>query len=120
MNIQIMNQYGISFNKKVNGVIETGSNSIELTNYLYLYSRYKPSLEEFISAIDLALNGQFDSIDEDDKVWSQELGYDMYIGTILDESTFELYLADHYEETVKIYPLIDVREIFNSLLEFIQ
>ncbi|MNY24239.1 hypothetical protein D3C86_1579420 [compost metagenome] len=74
-------------------------------------------LQEFLSTLNLALNRN--SISSDDKEWSVELGRQMYTGIIQNNMTFDLFLEDHYDQTLETFPLSDIKEIFSSLLEFI-
>jgi len=57
-----LGQYGISFARKANGLIDIKANSKNLDIYLYLLSKYKPLLEELISTLKLVIIGQFGSI----------------------------------------------------------
>ncbi|RNL51155.1 hypothetical protein [Pedobacter jejuensis] len=118
MSSKTLGQYGISFARKANGLIDIKANSKNLDIYLYLLSKYKPLLEELISTLKLVITGQFGSINADNLIWPRELGYDIYIGEIVSSTTFELYLADSYEETIEFFPLEDVEQIAISLLKF--
>jgi hypothetical protein len=117
MNNTILNQYGITFTKQSNGNIKINSNLRSLNSYLYVLTRQKRMLQELINTLNLTLRGN--PISPDDKEWSVELGLQMYTGIIQNDMTFDLFLEDHYNETLEIFPLSDIREIFNSLLEFI-
>jgi hypothetical protein len=117
MNTNILNQYGITFNKQVNGNIKINANSRNLNAYLYMLTRQKNMTHELITTINIALGGN--SISPDDKEWTVELGLQMYTGVIQNNMTFDLFLEDHYDQTLETFPLSDIREIFSSLLEFI-
>jgi hypothetical protein len=117
MNNTILNQYGITFNKQSNGNIKINANSRSLDCYLYMLTRQKEMLQELITTLNMALIGN--SISPDDKEWSVELGLQIYTGVIQSNMTFDLFLEDHYDQTLETFPLSDIREIFNSLLEFI-
>ncbi|WP_158728535.1 MULTISPECIES: hypothetical protein [unclassified Flavobacterium] len=117
MNNTILNQYGITFNKQSNGNIKINANSRNLDCYLYMLTRQKRMLQELITTLNMALIGN--SISPDDKEWSVELGLQIYTGVIQNDMTFDLFLEDHYDQTLETFPLSDIREIFNSLLEFI-
>jgi hypothetical protein len=117
MNTSLLNNYGISFNEQTNGNIRITANSLNLAIYMDKYTRQKRMLQEFIATLNLALAGN--SISLDDKEWSVELGLQIYTGVIQNNMTFDLFLEDHYNQTLETFPLSDVKEIFSSLLEFI-
>jgi hypothetical protein len=117
MNNTILNQYGITFNKQSNGNIKINSNLRSLNPYLYMLTRQKKMLQDLITTLNLTLGGN--SISPDNKEWSVELGLQIYTGIIQNDMTFDLFLENHYNETLETFPLSDIREIFNSLSEFI-
>jgi hypothetical protein len=119
MNKSILNQYRISFNKQTNGSIKVNATSKNLDNFLYMFARQKTQLELFLQTITLALNGNYNSIPYDNREWNQEIGLNIYTGIIQNDMTFDLFLEDHYNQTKETFPLSDVKEIFQSLLEFI-
>lgn len=117
MNTSILNNYGISFNRQINGNIRIRANSRNLAIYIDKFTKQKRMLEEFISVLILTLQGN--TVSSDDKEWSVELGLQIYTGIIQNDMTFDLFLEDHYEQTLEAFPLADIKEIFSSLLEFI-
>lgn len=120
MNKAILNQYGITFNLQSNANIKTNATSPNLDIYIYMYSKSKKELIRFVNTMDTVLAGDYNSIPYDDREWSREVGTQIYTGIIQDDLTFDLFLEDHYENTLETFPLTDIREIFNSLLEFMQ
>jgi hypothetical protein len=116
MNYTILNQYGISFQKKSNGDIEVHANSRNLNNYMYMFARNKYNLERFVAVINQVINNGVNSISYNDKSWNIELGTQIYSGVIYDDTSFDLYFEEEENET---FPLNDIKEIFKSLLEFI-
>ncbi|WP_143187740.1 hypothetical protein [Flavobacterium sp. CF108] len=74
-------------------------------------------LQDLIITLDLALNGNL--ISSEDKEWSVELGLQQYTGIIKSNMTFDLFLEDHYDQTLENFPLTDIKEILESLLSFI-
>ncbi|SNR46859.1 hypothetical protein [Flavobacterium sp. ov086] len=117
MNYTILNQYGITFSKQSNGNIIINSNLRSLNPYLYMLTRQKRMLEDLITTLNLSLEGN--SISPDDKEWSVEMGLQIYTGIIQNNMTFDLFLEDHYDQTLESYPLLDIKEILKSLLGFI-
>lgn len=117
MNNQILKKYGISLNKLSNGDIKTTANSKSLNCYLYMLTRQKSLLPDFIDTINLVLSNSL--INDEDKEWSIELGLQIYTGVIKENLTFDLFLEDHYEQTLETFPLSDIKEILKSLLKFI-
>ena len=120
MNKAILNQYGITFNLQNNDNIKTSAALPNLDIYIYMYTKSKNELIRFVNTMDSVLVGNYNLISYDDREWSREVGNQIYTGIIQDDLTFDLFLEDHYENTLETFPLIDVREIFNSLLEFMQ
>ena len=117
MNNEILNKYGISLNKLSNGTIETKANSKSLNCYIFMLTRQKQMLHDLIETINLVLLG--DSIKDEDKEWSIELGLQIYTGVILENFTFDLFLEDHYEQTLENFPLSDIKEILKSILKLL-
>jgi hypothetical protein len=118
MNYIILNQYGISFIKQSNGNIKTTANSKILNSYLYMLTREKNLVQELVNIINLVVTGT--TIPQEDKEWSVELGLRLYTGIVQNNLTFDLFLEDHYNETLETFPLSDIKEIMESLLEFLQ
>lgn len=120
MNKAILNKYGITFTLQSNGTIKTTAISPNLDIYVYMYSKSINELIRLVDTLDTVLAGNYNLINYDDREWSREIGYKIYTGIIQDDLTFDLFLEDHYENTLETFPLLDIREIFNSLLEFMQ
>lgn len=116
MNSIILNQYGISFQKQVSGNIKIKANSRSLDNFLYMFSRDKDKLQRFIIVVNKVLNDGYNSIPDSDKDWDVEIGFQVYTGTIYSDSEFDIYFEEEENET---FPLNDIKEIFESLLEIV-
>lgn len=116
MNEDILHLYGIKFYKQANGYLKVTAINPEFGIYLNLFTE-KKSIQNLLNDINLGLNNNFNQIKDPD--WSRELGTSFYIGEILENLTFEVYYEDRYED-VSVYPLAHIKEIFLSLLEFLE
>lgn len=117
MNTAILKQYGIIF-QKTGTHVHTKANSANLAIYMNGFAKYKPELVDFVENLELANSGHYNSIDPDNQEWSQELGFDIYTGIINSNLVFDLFMEDHYSQTIEHFPIYDIKEIFSSLLEF--
>ncbi|MEZ0129585.1 hypothetical protein AB9T88_07410, partial [Flavobacterium sp. LBUM151] len=117
MSNETLNKYGISLNKLSNGIIETKANSNSLNCYIYMLTRQKQMLLDFIETINLVLLSG--SVKYEEREWSIELGLQIYTGVIQENLTLDLFLEDHYEETLENFPLSDIKEILKSILELL-
>lgn len=115
----LLNKYGIAFEKSANGDFRTTACSKNLDSFMYMFCRHQKELEKFVFTTDTVLKGNYDLIPYDSREWSQEMGLQIYTGIIQDDLTFDLFLEDHYDQTKETFPLSDIKEIFQSLLEFI-
>jgi hypothetical protein len=119
MNNLVLQNYGITFNRLLqNNQIIIKAHSYNLAIYLDKFTREKSMLQEIIYNIDLVINGNI--VSTANKEWSVELGLQLYTGIIQNNLTFDLFLEDHYNETLETFPLYDMKEIFQSLLEFLE
>ena len=116
MNNAILNQYGITFQKQSNGNIKTHATSKNLDNFMYMFCRNINRLQRFVAIVNQVLNNGYNSISEHDKNWDVEIGFQVYTGLIYSNTEFDLYFEEEENET---FPLNDIKEIFESLLEFI-
>lgn len=119
MNASVLNKYGISFYKGVDGFPRIETFSPNLTIYISKYSRRDPDLEPIIAVMNLVLDGQYASVDHELTEWHQELGSQIFTGIINEDMTFDLFNEDDYPEEIETFPLYDIKEIFTSLLEFV-
>jgi hypothetical protein len=116
MNNLILNQYGITFQKQSNGNIKINATSRNLDNFMYMFCRDKQRLQRFVIVVNQVLNDGYNTISEHDKNWDIEIGSQVYTGVIYSITEFDLYFEEEENET---FPLNDIKEIFESLLEFI-
>jgi len=119
VNNQIINQYGITFSKRADKTVDVFASSDNLAIYLGRSAYDKQQIINLISYLNLAISGQYATIAYNDTLWPRDLGGQCYMGSIENATTFELYMADFYEETIETFPLTDMKEILQSLLEFI-
>jgi len=119
MNIQILKLYGISFYKPTNGFYKIEANSPNLSIYLNRLTANKDIIPDFINNIDVALSGNYNTIEDGKFEWHLELGTHIYTGIINSDLSFNLFIEDHYDETIETFPLLDIREIIIFLLKFI-
>lgn len=117
MNQLILNQYGITLLKHSMGYLIVEANSNKLSIYIEKFADYRPELEDFISTLNLALSGNYGSIDSDKLEWTQELGDLLYTGIIKANGTFDLFM-EGMPGLLETYPLSDIKEIFTSVQEF--
>jgi len=115
MNSIILQQYGIRFTKTTKGIVNATANDFNLGALIALFS-YKDDVQLLLTDINLALNGQFNQIENPS--WGMELGLDIYFGIINDDMTFSVYYENNPTNSID-YPLNDIKEIFISWLEFI-
>ncbi|OYU78888.1 MAG: hypothetical protein CFE23_16560 [Flavobacterium sp. BFFFF1] len=124
MNESALNKYGISFSKESFGIdVKSTHPYLNLGIFLYLFSKYKPELVEFIDTINLALCNNYNLIKYEDSEWQKELGRDVLIGIINENLTFELLYCsenDSYVSCEENFPLTDIKELFQSLLDFME
>ena len=119
MNDIILNQYGIRFQKEDNYVLVFCDRYPIVSIFLNRFSSDKSEVREFLQAVNLAITGNFHLIAYDHIEWTKELGFQLYSGRINNNMTFDLFMDDHYDKTLQTFPLSDIKEIFDSLLEFI-
>jgi len=80
MNTAILARYGISLQKQDNGNIGIQAHSRNLDSYLYLFTRKKDTLREFIASINTVLHGNYASLPYDHREWSLEMGLQIITG----------------------------------------
>jgi len=115
MNIEILNQYNLVMRKTT--IPFDGFVSGPLEGYIYIF-RHPEDVQEFIDAINLAIAGQFNEIEDPD--WSSGLTRDYYWHANITPSHFEIrYNSIPYEER-QIIPLDDWREILLSWKECLE
>ena len=119
MNSQILNKYGLKFYKTSNGRVGAKSSSHISLAAIFNIPGYEiiEIIQEFIDLMDLALTGNYNQIDWDDTDIGGNIGSALYWVIINDDMTVSLAFNDFPYET---YPLVDVKEIFTSWLEFLK
>ena len=116
MNTEILNKYELQFFKKSNGRVDVkSSNHLNLAIYIYIYN-YPENVILLLNDINLAINGQYDQIEDPD--WGEEHAGEIYFGIINDDMTFSIYYENDSMNSIE-YPLEDIKEIFESWLEFL-
>jgi hypothetical protein len=110
MNIQLLEQYGLEFRKTTDGShIITGH---WLGAYIYIFTDID-DVSEFIDDLNLAINGQFNEIEDPD--WGEFLGF--YYFAEIRPNEFAVWLEGTSET---IIPLEDMREILVCWKEFLE
>lgn len=123
MDSYILEQYGVSFYKQENGFLAVNASHpyLNLAILLNRYAQHKSTLPKLIDTINLALTGKYDEVFESAKnEWHEELGTDIYTGIIQNDMTFDVFMEDHYDETLQTFPLSDIKEILSLLLRYME
>ena len=121
MNIDILNKYGISFHKQEKGFLKVNADypNLNLAILLNRYTTHKSTIPDLIATINLVLNGKYNDVLQSEKVtWYENLGTDIYTGIIQSNLTFDVFIEDYYDKTLVTYPLIDIKEILELLLNY--
>lgn len=118
MSTSTLRNYGINFYKQIDGEIKITCSSLNLAIYLNRLVNQKKMLQDFLTVLDLALKGNL--LPEEDKEWTVELGLQQYTAIIKSNMTFDLFLEEYYDQTLENFPLTDIKEILQSLLNFIK
>lgn len=114
--MSILNNYGLVFQKTNKGaVFAQAPNHLNLAIFINRFS-YQEDVGLLLNDINLALNGQFNQIQDPSS--GMELGQDVYFGIINNDMTFSIYYENDPTNSID-YPLNDIKEIFDSWLEFI-
>lgn len=123
MDSDILEQYGVSFYKQENGFLAVNASHpyLNLAILLSRYAQHKSTLPKLIYTINLALTGKYDEVLQSEKnEWHEELGTDIYTGIIQSDMTFDVFMEDHYDETLQTFPLSDIKEILSLLLRYME
>jgi len=118
MSTTILTNYGISFKKISSKHFLINANSDNLAIFLDKLAMQKEMLQGLVNNINSALSGN--SILAENEEWSVELGLQIYTGLIKNNSKFELFIEDYYNQTLETYSLSDMKIILQSLLIFVQ
>ena len=114
----LLKKHNIYLFKNKNGFIEVDSNNNrDLAIFIELLAKYKPELEDFLNALNNALENKFNLIEE--WQWHQELGFQIYTGIIKQDMTFDVFMEDYYD-LLETYPLIDIKEIVEAVLDLMK
>lgn len=124
--MNVLNKYGITFYRQENGSLKIDAPHpyLDLAILLNRFTIHRSTIPELINIIDLTLDGKYNEALETEKVeWHEDLGTDIYTGIIQSDFTFDIFMEDPgngFPPTPVTLPLLDIREILESLLSFMQ